>query len=73
MDHASAATDVAAAIADMEFARQTHLDWAEHAEAHATSGVPCPQCQARGYPVDPIYEREWVRKYDRVIALLRSL
>lgn len=61
------------ALADMRFARQTHLDWAEHVEDRTHRNVPCPQCEARGYPVDATYEREWVAKYDNVIALLEGL
>ena len=60
------------AIADMEWARNTHLLWAAHLEAHKISGLPCSLCAERPYKMDAEHEREWVAKYDRVLALLRS-
>jgi len=62
--------DLALAIADLQFARSSHLQWAEHLEAHAASGQPCPQCDERPYKLDAAHEREWVAKYDRVLRLL---
>lgn len=59
------------ALADMRFARKTHLDWAEHLEAHKDG--ECPQCSAKPYKLDAANEREWVAKYDRVIALLEGI
>ena len=58
------------AIADMQFARQSHLAWAEHLEAHAASGEPCPQCEGKPYKLNAEHEREWVAKYDRVLSIL---
>jgi len=63
--------EVDAAIADLAFARNTHLQWAEHLEAHVDSGEPCPQCAERPYKLDAAHEREWVAKYDRIIALVQ--
>ena len=59
-----------AAIADMEFARSSHLAWAEHLEAHVVSDEPCEQCAAKPYKLNAAHEREWVQKYDRVLRLL---
>lgn len=58
------------AIADMTYARDSHLKWAEHLEAHVASGVPCAQCEGKPYKLNAAHEREWVAKYDNVLALL---
>jgi hypothetical protein len=65
-------TDVTAALEDLAFARESHLAWAEHLEAHATSGVPCEQCEGKPYKLHAEHEREWVAKYDRIIAIVRA-
>lgn len=65
--------DVSAAIADMEFARRSHLAWADHLEAHQASGESCAECDAKPYKLTAAHEREWVAKYDRVLALLAAL
>lgn len=65
--------DIDAALADMEFARSTHAEWAAHLEAHATSGTPCATCDSKPYKLDAAHERLWVEKYDRVIAILQGL
>lgn len=61
--------EVAKAIADAEYGRSSHLQWAEHLESHGDS--ECAECAEKPYKLDAKREREWVAKYDRIIALLR--
>lgn len=67
-----AGTPLEAMLADLEFARQSHLSWADHLDAHAQSGESCPECDAKPYKLDAAHEREWVAKYDRIIERLRG-
>lgn len=64
--------DVEQSILDMKFARDTHLKWAEHLEAHANSVEPCADCDSKPYKLDAKHERLWVEKYDKVIAILEE-
>lgn len=64
--------DLAHAIEDMEYARASHLSWAVHLEAHASSGASCQACDDKPYKLNAAYEREWVEKYDRVLRILRE-
>lgn len=63
-------TSVSEQIAWMETARNSHRLWVEHLEAHAASGVRCAECEERPYKLDAAEEREWVRRYDLVLATL---
>jgi len=64
--------DYAAALRDLDFARDSHLKWAEHLEAHEASGQPCEECASKPYKLTAPYEREWVAKYDRIIAIVKA-
>lgn len=69
---ASPPQEVQQSIADMEFARDSHRQWAEHLEAHVASGMPCAECDGKPYKLDATHEREWVAKYDRVLDILEA-
>lgn len=62
--------DLTTAIADMEFMRRTHLQWAEHFERHPEIER---QYVATGDWDDAAEHRRIVAKYDRVLGILRSL
>lgn len=64
---------IAETIEDMTFARDSHLKWAEHLEAHAASGESCQACDDRPYKLNAVNEREWVTKYDNVLKQLRRI
>ena len=53
--------------------RQSHLLWAEHLEAHANGGTACADCTPEVVKTagDEAEQREWVRKYDTIIAALQ--
>lgn len=51
-------------IREMEFARKTHIQWAEHLEAGG-----CEKCDIT-LTGDAEYHRSWVQKYDTTIKLL---
>jgi hypothetical protein len=61
------------AVDDMVYARNSHLKWAEHLEAHSSSGEACAECAEKPYKMMPEREREWVAKYDRVLRLLGQM
>lgn len=61
--------DPAEAIAIIEDCRQTHVEWAEWQEA-------TPDWRAHvdaDAPGGPEHHREWVRKYDRVLDVLKGI
>ena len=58
-------TIVAAAIADIREARQSHVDWADWLEEH-----PEDDSSQVG---DAPYHREWVTKYDNVLSVLDAI
>jgi hypothetical protein len=51
--------------------RQSHVAWAEHLEAHANGG--CGRCTAEVVETagDAETQREWIHKYDTIIAALK--
>lgn len=58
-------------LADLDYARSSHLAWAEHLEAHAARGIACVECEEKPYKLDAAHEREWIAKYDRLIAVVK--
>lgn len=64
--------DVDAALVDLAYARTSHLLWAEHLEAHS-AGVICEECGSKPYQLTVAREREWVKKYDNIIAVIHAL
>lgn len=63
---------IRAMLDDLVFARGSHLQWAEHLEAHAASGVACDKCDGKPFKLDATNEREWVAKYDRLLAFVQA-
>lgn len=55
------------AITDIQEARLSHLHWAEHFEAHPEAEK---QYESTGEWDNAKVHREWVEKYDNVLAIL---
>lgn len=63
--------DLEESIRDMEYARKTHFEWAEHLESHPDS--KCEACDEKPFKMSLERELKWVVKYDRVLRFLRSI
>lgn len=64
------ASDMRAAVEYANEGRSSHVRWVAHLEAHTDGG--CVECDERPYKLDIKHEREWVRKYDVILAALRA-